>query len=66
MGGGDTMTPSVDDAEGNAWALYKKHKVGAFGAYNKNDNPPTSGITSPDANYYPLTRKMLKKKMRKR
>jgi len=64
-GNGGTMDPSTDDVEALAF-LNAKKGVGALPQYNKNDNPPNYGRVSPDANYYPLTRKMSKKCMKKR
>jgi hypothetical protein len=64
-GNGGTMDPSIDDVEAMAFGNAKKG-VGAFPQYSQNDNPPNNGKISPDANYYPLTRKMSKKRMKKR
>lgn len=52
-GNGGTMYPAVGDAERFA-------SLGAMPRYNKSDDPPVNGPKSPDADYYPLTRKMSK------
>ncbi len=42
-----------------------KKGVGAHLTLNRSDNPPDNGPTSPDADYYPLTSKKMKKRMKK-
>ena len=62
-GNGGTINPSVNDVEKHAIDVARKG-AGAFPRYN--ENPPNNGPPSPDANYYPLKRKMSKKRMKKK
>lgn len=64
-GGGGTLEPSVGVVEKLARSNAKKG-VGALPTFNKDEDPPINVPPSPDADYYPLTRKMSKKRMKKR
>lgn len=64
-GGGGTMDSAVGSVERMAKAIAAKG-AGAFHHINRSDNPPDNGPVSPDANYYPSTRKMKSKKRMKK
>ena len=63
-GGGGTMDSAVGSVERDARDVARKG-AGAFPHYNSEEDPPVHGRSSPDANYYPLQRKMSKKRMKK-